>query len=66
MSTKRDYDGWCIKHPNGRVLMWTFAETRRKCLDEYRAYYHWLRLRWRRLRRNGYKCVPVKLMEVQR
>ena len=67
MST-RDYDGWCIQTCTGRSLLWTCRRTRVQCIAAFNEYLgqetFW---RWRRLaRRFGYRCVPVKLVEVQR
>lgn len=51
---------WCIKSPTGLIMERTIAYTRTECINEWLE--HW-EINWRLLKRKGYSCVKVQVIE---
>lgn len=57
---EKNYDGWVVKTKEGRLLMWSFSDTRTEIVQD-KAGEKW----WRSNRKNGCKIVKAKLIEVE-
>ena len=53
----REYDGWVLKHANGRLILHTFSRTRTQAFGQ-------TRIARPKLRRMGLRAVKVVVREV--
>jgi len=56
----KNYDGWCVLTPNGKLLPNLFEETRTEIVRNRIGL-----IEWEEWRRDGVKIVKVKLVEVE-
>ena len=59
----KDYDGWLVKNRQGKLIHWTFGETKSDVIRSLENRYddHWKTLE----EKYGFRIVKVKLMEVK-
>ena len=59
-----DYDGWVMKRPDWSdyIDVYSFQRKRTQCIKDFML--NFPRASWAELKRQGWRCVKVKLVEV--
>lgn len=63
---KKNYDGWAVKTPDGKLLPRTCDRTKEGAIDLLISGQQVFSYGWPDYHKRGYRCVKVRLVEVER